>query len=77
MRRHTKFLGGLKNRGGKAFRGPVTEGCHLVDLNNPRILMTHDKTAVTTNKGHKQSRVSKPVLKPVPWFIYIEKYIDI
>ena len=25
--RHTKFLGGLKNRGGKAFRGPVTEGC--------------------------------------------------
>ena len=24
---HTKFLGGLKNRGGKAFRGPVTEGC--------------------------------------------------
>ena len=27
MRGHTKFLGGLKNRGGKAFRGPVTEGC--------------------------------------------------
>ena len=24
---HTKFLGGLKNGGGKAFRGPVTEGC--------------------------------------------------
>ena len=28
MRGHTKFLGGVeKNRGGKAFRGPVTEGC--------------------------------------------------
>ena len=27
MRGHTKFLGGFKNRGGKAFRGPVTEGC--------------------------------------------------
>ena len=24
---HTKFLGSFKNRGGKAFRGPVTEGC--------------------------------------------------
>ena len=22
------FLGGLKNKGGKAFRGPVTEGCY-------------------------------------------------
>ena len=22
-----KFLGSLKNRGGKAFRGPVAEGC--------------------------------------------------
>ena len=22
-----KSFGGLKNRGGKAFRGPVTEGC--------------------------------------------------
>ena len=29
MRKHTKFLGGLKNRGGKTFRGPVTEGCNL------------------------------------------------
>ena len=28
MRGHTKFLRGLKNRGGKAFRGPVTEGCN-------------------------------------------------
>ena len=28
MRGHTKFLGGFeKNRGGKAFRGPVTKGC--------------------------------------------------
>ena len=27
MRGHAKFFGGLKNRGGKAFRGPVTEGC--------------------------------------------------
>ena len=27
-RGHTKFLGGLKNRGGKAFRGPVIEGCN-------------------------------------------------
>ena len=26
------FLGGLKNRGGKAFRGPVTEGCIFVDV---------------------------------------------
>ena len=29
MRGHTKFLGGLKNRGGKALRGPVTEGCFM------------------------------------------------
>ena len=28
MRAHTKFRGGFdKNREGKAFRGPVTEGC--------------------------------------------------
>ena len=28
MRGHTEFLGGFeKNRGGKAFRRPVTEGC--------------------------------------------------
>ena len=27
MRGHTKFLGGLRIEGGKAFRGPVTEGC--------------------------------------------------
>ena len=27
MRGMQNFLGGLKNRGGKAFRGPVTEGC--------------------------------------------------
>ena len=28
MRGHTKFLAAFeKNRGGKAFRGPVTEGC--------------------------------------------------
>ena len=27
MRGHTKFLGDFKKRGGKAFRGPVTEGC--------------------------------------------------
>ena len=27
MMGHTKFLGGFKNRGGKAFREPVTEGC--------------------------------------------------
>ena len=27
MRGMHNFLGGLKNRGGKAFRGPVTEGC--------------------------------------------------
>ena len=27
MRGHTNFLWGLKNRGGKAFKGPVTEGC--------------------------------------------------
>ena len=32
MRGHTKFLGGLKNRGGKAFRGPVTEGCLITAL---------------------------------------------
>ena len=25
--RGIKIFGGLKNRGGKAFRGPVTEGC--------------------------------------------------
>ena len=30
MRGHTKFLGGLKNRGGKAFRGAVTEGCSQI-----------------------------------------------
>ena len=30
MRGHTKFLEGVdKNRGGKVFRGPVTEGCTL------------------------------------------------
>ena len=30
MRGHTKFLGRFdKNRRGKAFRGPVTEGCHM------------------------------------------------
>ena len=27
IRGHKKFLGGLKSRGGKVFRGPVTEGC--------------------------------------------------
>ena len=27
VRGHTKFLGGLKKWRGKAFRGPVTEGC--------------------------------------------------
>ena len=27
MRGIQNFLGGLKNRGGKAFRRPVTEGC--------------------------------------------------
>ena len=27
MMGHRKFLGGFKNRGGKAFREPVTEGC--------------------------------------------------
>ena len=26
---------------------------HLVNLNNPRILMTHDKMAMTANIGHK------------------------
>ena len=29
VRGHTKFLGGLKNRGRKALRGPVTEGCFI------------------------------------------------
>ena len=34
MRGHTKFLGGLKNRGGKAFRGPVTKGCFGRDVSS-------------------------------------------
>ena len=36
MRGHTKFRGGFeKNRGGKAFRGPVTEGCpNYIYFNN-------------------------------------------
>ena len=29
MRRHRKFLGGLKKQRGKAFRGPVAEGCKI------------------------------------------------
>ena len=36
MRGHKNFLGGLKNRGGKAFKGPVTEGCG----NDRRLLIT-------------------------------------
>ena len=28
------FLEGLKNRGGKAFRGPVTEGCYSLYSEN-------------------------------------------
>ena len=30
MKGYTNFLGGLKNRGCKAFKGPVTEGCLIV-----------------------------------------------
>ena len=32
MRGHAKFLGGFENnRRGKVFRGPVTEGCHILN----------------------------------------------
>ena len=33
MRGIQNFLGVLKNRGGKAFRGPVTEGCAAYPMN--------------------------------------------
>ena len=36
MRGHTKFLGEFdKNRGGKDFRGPVTEGCSGMSSGSP------------------------------------------
>ena len=38
---HTKFLGGLKNRGGKAFRGPVTEACIGISMTNESVLDKH------------------------------------
>ena len=42
MRGHTKFLGGLKNRGGKAFRGAVTEGCFRVSWRSPLVIRVTD-----------------------------------
>ena len=61
------FLGGLKNRGGKAFRGPVTEGCPISQaisdlINKKRRLRrlynnTHDPcTKSTKNKLQKEIR---------------------
>ena len=40
MRGHTKFLGGLKNREGKAFRGPVHRG----------VLITTNFSALTAGR---------------------------
>ena len=51
---HTGFLpqGGpeaVSRRAERASNLTFSKSLHLVDLNNPRILMTHDKMAVTAN----------------------------
>ena len=35
----------------ESFKFDIFKCLHLVDLNNPRILMTHDKMAVAANIG--------------------------
>ena len=43
---------GIPNTPGReSFKFDIFKCLHLVDLNNPRILMTHDKMAVTANTG--------------------------
>ena len=37
--------------GRESFKFDILKCLHLVDLNNPRILMTHDKMAVAANIG--------------------------
>ena len=37
--------------GRESFKFDIFKCLHLVDLNNPRILMTHDKMAVAANTG--------------------------
>ena len=41
--------GGETRRAERASNLTFSKCLHLVDLNNPRILMTHDKMAVTAN----------------------------
>ena len=37
--------------GRESFKFDIFKCLHLVDLNNPRILMMHDKMAVAANTG--------------------------
>ena len=37
--------------GRESFKFEIFKSLHLVDLKNPRILMTHDKMAVAANIG--------------------------
>ena len=52
MRGIQNFLRGLKNRGGKAFRGPVTEGCFnegQLSVDNKEQIDTFCNTAVISS----------------------------
>ena len=67
---HTKFLEGLKNRWGKDFRGPVTEGCLVqktswVNVQCRQILNFYPGTKILlqTEDGGKRQRPFRQNLK--------------
>ena len=45
---HNNINSPLNTAGRDGFKFDIFK-CHLVDLNNPRILITHDKMAVAAN----------------------------